>query len=270
MNGSHRSRVPQLRIAESVAAELRSRILATDADGDFRLPTQDQLVAEFQVSYPSVREAIRILETEGLVTVRRGNVGGAEVHRPNESTAGYALGLALQGARVSLRDLAEGILILEPMSSAACAKRADRMEDVVPTLADNIEKCVSVIDDGVAFTHTAREFHEIIVASTPNSTIRYVVRSLVVLWSAQEESWAESMTRRGDYFSEQAAKEVVRIHRRILKEITTGRPAEAERISRAHLAATQEAFLSRFDDDIVDATSLRARQAINSIRSLKV
>lgn len=54
--------------------ELRARILADDGDG--RLPTQDQLVSEFGVSYP-IREAIRILETEGLVTVRRGNVGDA-------------------------------------------------------------------------------------------------------------------------------------------------------------------------------------------------
>ena len=66
-------RTPQRRIAETVAATLRARILS-DRAGD-RLPTQDQLVREFGVSYPSVREALRILETEGLVTVRRGSVG---------------------------------------------------------------------------------------------------------------------------------------------------------------------------------------------------
>ena len=92
-------RVPQLRIAESVAASLRERILAaSDGDG-YRLPTQEQLVADFGVSYPSVREALRILETEGLVTVRRGKVGGAEVHRPDESSAAYHLGLVLQAGR---------------------------------------------------------------------------------------------------------------------------------------------------------------------------
>src|SRR6516165_9810097 len=93
-----RSRVPQHRVAETVAAELRSRILS--GDRDYRLPTQNQLVKEFGVSYPSVREALRILKTEGLVTVRRGSVGGAEVHRPDESAAAYHLGLALQGGRV--------------------------------------------------------------------------------------------------------------------------------------------------------------------------
>ena len=84
VTSARRSRIPQHRIAETVAAELRSRILVGDGPHDYRLPTQEQLVKEFGVSYPSIREAIRILETEGLVTVRRGNVGGAEVHRPDE------------------------------------------------------------------------------------------------------------------------------------------------------------------------------------------
>ncbi|WP_422331067.1 FadR/GntR family transcriptional regulator, partial [Rhodococcus sp. (in: high G+C Gram-positive bacteria)] len=75
MTATGRGRVPQRRIAETVAAEIRDHILADD---DYRLPTQEQLVRDFGVSYPSIREALRILETEGLVTVRRGNVGGAD------------------------------------------------------------------------------------------------------------------------------------------------------------------------------------------------
>ena len=136
MTAIRRSRVPQHRIAETVAAELRTRILT----GDYRFPTQDQLVKEFGVSYPSVREAIRILETEGLVTVRRGNIGGAEVHRPDESSAAYHLGLALQGAQVTLGDLAAGLQLLEPLCAAECARRDDRADVVVPALAASIEK----------------------------------------------------------------------------------------------------------------------------------
>jgi DNA-binding FadR family transcriptional regulator len=257
-----------LRIAESVAAELRDRILAADEDDGYRLPTQDQLVEEFGVSYPSVREAIRILETEGLITVRRGNVGGAEVHRPSEASGAYALGLALQGGRVTLQDLARGLLILEPMCAGECARQPDRKDTIVPLLSENVARSEEFLREGTAFTHTAREFHDLVVALHPNATIRYVVSSLVALWSAQEEAWAESLTRRGNYFSEGDAREVVRTHKRILKEISAGRPVEAERIARAHLAATQALFFDRFDDDIVNASSARARQRITShIRS---
>ena len=113
-------RTPQHRIAETVAGELRDRILA----GADRLPTQDQLVTEFGVSYPSVREALRILETEGLVTVRRGSVGGAEVHRPDESWGGDARGRARAGAAASSWSRAMTAMAASGAFSAKAWKRA--------------------------------------------------------------------------------------------------------------------------------------------------
>jgi GntR family transcriptional repressor for pyruvate dehydrogenase complex len=73
------------RVAERVAAELRRRILAGEYGDELRLPTQVQLLREFRVSYPALREALGTLEAEGLVSVRRGSVGGAQVHRPDRS-----------------------------------------------------------------------------------------------------------------------------------------------------------------------------------------
>lgn len=262
MTTARRGRVPQRRIAETVAAELRASILA--GDDNYRLPTQDQLVKEFGVSYPSIREALRILETEGLVTVRRGNVGGAEVHRPDESSAAYHLGLALQGARVTLGDLAAGLRTLEPMCAAECARREDRAETVVPALTANIEASAELVSDGVAFTHTAREFHDIVVSFTPNATIRHIVSSLVALWSAQEEAWAEALTKRGEYPSQSEAEKVVHTHQRIVDDIKAGRDTQAERLARAHLAATQRMVLERFDDGVVNVSSAMARMAIQS------
>ncbi len=251
-------RLPQVRVAESVADHLRERILA--GDDEYRLPTQDQLVQEFGVSYPSVREAIRILETEGLVTVRRGNVGGAEVHRPSESSAAYPLGLALQAGRVTLGDLAAGLQMLEPLCAAECARRSDRLDAVVPALRRNIDESARLIGGGAAFTQTARQFHELVVGFTPNATVRHVVSSLVALWSAQEEAWAEALASRGEYPSDLEAESVVRTHRRILKEITAGRATEAERIARSHLAASQSLLIDRFDDGVVNASPAKGWQ----------
>jgi GntR family transcriptional repressor for pyruvate dehydrogenase complex len=266
---SGRSRIPQHRVAESVAAELRARILSEPPDSAadteaYRLPTQDQLVREFGVSYPSIREAIRILETEGLVTVRRGSLGGAEAHRPDESSAAYHIGLALQGSRVTLRDLADGLQLLEPLCAAECAGRDDRATAAVPALRANVEASAALVGDDVAFTRTAREFHDLVVASTPNATVRHLIASLAALWSAQEETWAEALTARGEYPSAAEADDVVRVHRRLTEEIEAGNVEEARRIARSHLAATQALLLDRFDDGVVNAASARARQAIRS------
>jgi DNA-binding transcriptional MocR family regulator len=100
--GSEHTKIGQMRMAELVAAALRDRILAGGIGDGSTLPKQDELVAEFGVSYPSVREALRILETEGFITVRRGNRGGATVHAPDIGTAGYALGLTLQAMQVGV------------------------------------------------------------------------------------------------------------------------------------------------------------------------
>ena len=95
-----RRRLSARRIAEIVADELRRQIIDGElADGDL-LPRQEVLVEQFNVSLVSLREALRILETEGLVSVRRGNRGGAVVHAPAKTSAAYMLGLLLQSESV--------------------------------------------------------------------------------------------------------------------------------------------------------------------------
>jgi DNA-binding GntR family transcriptional regulator len=113
------------------------------------------------------------------------------------------------------------------------------------------------VGDGLAFTHTAREFHDLLVAFTPTATVRYVVGSLTRLWTAQEEAWAEALEPLGEYPEDTDV--VLATHRRLLAEISAGRTTEVERLARAHLAATQALVLERFGDGKVIATSERDR-----------
>src|ERR1700744_4076149 len=75
-------RFRQPRIAELVASQLRDDILSGRLKEGDVLPSQESLFAEFGVSPPALREAIHILETDGLISVRRGNVGEPLVHPP--------------------------------------------------------------------------------------------------------------------------------------------------------------------------------------------
>src|SRR6201996_595515 len=109
-----------------VADGLRERILSGELADGAMLPKQDDLLAEFRVSPPSIREALRILETEGLITVQRGNVGGAIVHRPQPAKAAYMLGMVLQSRAVDLLDVQNALRSLEPVCAAAAASRPDR------------------------------------------------------------------------------------------------------------------------------------------------
>jgi GntR family transcriptional repressor for pyruvate dehydrogenase complex len=157
------SSVRPQRVAELVAGRLRDRILRGEMhDGDL-LPKEDELREEFPVSKPSMREALRILETEGLVTVRRGNQGGAVVHRPTASDAAYTLAIVLSGQRVSIDDVAASLREVEPACAALCAGRPDRDEAVVPPLRRLYDESLAAVEDLVAVTVLSRRFHETLV-----------------------------------------------------------------------------------------------------------
>ena len=114
----------QPRRAEVVADNLRDRILRGEFEDGSDLPKQEELFDDFGVSMPSIREAMRILETEGLITVRRGNRGGAVVHRPQSRTAAYMFGLRAAVGGVPVADLALAMRHLDPLCAAMCAGRS--------------------------------------------------------------------------------------------------------------------------------------------------
>ena len=151
-----RRRLSARRTAEIVADELRRQIIDGElTDGDL-LPRQEVLVEQFNVSLVSLREALRILETEGLVSVRRGNRGGAVVHAPAKGGAAYMLGLLLQSDYVPLADLGTALQELDPMCAALAAKRPDRGEMLVPKLKELNESMAESIEDGARFTEIGR------------------------------------------------------------------------------------------------------------------
>src|SRR4029077_7933894 len=100
--GVQRRRARPQRTAEVVASSLRDAIL----NGEIGvLPRLEDLTEQFEVGPPAIREAMRILETEGLVTIRRGNVGGAHVHLPTADRVAYMVSLVLQSKSVDVQDV---------------------------------------------------------------------------------------------------------------------------------------------------------------------
>src|SRR3546814_18276473 len=83
-------RIPKA--AEIIAQAIRRRIVLGDlVEGDL-LPTEPDLLTQFDVSRPTLREAIRLLDAEGLVRVLRGAKGGVPTCPPQEESAPRRLG----------------------------------------------------------------------------------------------------------------------------------------------------------------------------------
>jgi len=241
----------QPRLAQVIASVLRSRIVKGQlADGD-ALPRQEDLLREFGVGKPALREALRILESEGLISVRRGNRGGAIVHVPRVANAAYTFGLVLQSQSVRLADLSEALKRIEPVCAGLCAARDDRHTAVLPRLRELHEQIIDNLDDEVAFTRLSRHFHEELVASCGNQTMILVIGALESLWSRQEVDWA-SRARAAKVFPEREQRRAgVRAHERILQLIERGDVAGVERQVRIHLDASLLYALDTDEQEIV-------------------
>jgi DNA-binding FadR family transcriptional regulator len=225
-----------------VAESLRNDILSGKLH---EVPRLEDLVAEFEIGPPAAREAMRILETEGLITVRRGNVGGADVHLPTEEGVAYMVSLVLQSKAAAAADVGAALRQLEPLCAAMCAARPDRHETVVPVLRALVAEQADALGDAHRTRDAIDQFHEAIVHGCGNETMVLTVGALERVWSAHAEAVYES-----DRFVEPTDlapwKASLRDHERLLKAIEKGDTGVAAMALR-HLEATQ-AYVSSMDE----------------------
>jgi DNA-binding FadR family transcriptional regulator len=212
-----------------------------------------------------MREALRILEAEGLITVRRGKLGGAFVHKPNWSSAAFAIALSMQGQGITLQDLGEAILVFEPLCTVSCAERADRMTTVVPALEANLVETEKAVGAVARFSSVARKFHDILVDWSPNESTRLLVRSMVAVWDIQEQTWANAVQASGSYPDADSQVEALKSHKVLAHLIADGNGEAVAKLATAHLKATQKIVLDRFGDRVIDSSSLAAIQAFKSL-----
>jgi GntR family transcriptional repressor for pyruvate dehydrogenase complex len=240
-----------------VASDIRSRILTGELDGG--LPTEAILLDEFAVSRPTLREALRILETEGLVQTRRGKQGGAIVRRPTVASAAYHLGLALQGAHVEVRDLAAARHLLEPLCVSLAAQRPDR-EEVAARLDALVDEGEALVGQGPEFTASSLRFHTALVDSCANETLKTLVGTIEAVWQGQERAWAAEASAHGDYPDEEGQRRALESHRRIARRIANGDVEGAMRASRTHLSASMSYVCDVPDGGAADGAAIPAGQ----------
>jgi DNA-binding FadR family transcriptional regulator len=167
-----------------VASALRQRIVQGQIADGTMLPRQEDLQAEFEVGHPSLREALRILEADGLVSVRRGKYGGAIVHSPKPENAAFGIGLVLENQHTKLDDVGRVLASMDPECAALCAERPDRESTIIPILKE-IHRANRAESDPVKFFRCSREFHDALTANCGSNTLALIVGALEALWSVQ-------------------------------------------------------------------------------------
>lgn len=158
----------------AIAAELRSRIAAGALGPGDPLPVEEELTVELGCSKPVVREALRILETEGLVSVRRGVGGGARVRHPSISDAAKSMGVYLQIGDVPVLD----VWTARDRIIGAAVERLARGEVDLAPLAAAVDALAASVGDMPAFNVRMLDVGEIAVQVAANATEHLLVAAL--------------------------------------------------------------------------------------------
>jgi DNA-binding FadR family transcriptional regulator len=247
-------------VAEVIAGRLRDLILDGKlADGE-RLPPLDTLVEQFKVSGPSMREAMRILEAEGLLVVQRGSLGGAVVHRPTPKTAAYILALVLRGSGTKKGDVAEALSLLTPLSATLCARRPDRKRTFLRDLRAANKRARGLVDaDLNEFNEAMIHFHALLVNECGNDTLKLVIRALGSVWRADVRTWLESVTDHGQYPGAEARLVDVEDHEHVTELIAMGDDVGAGTAMAQHLSGMRIYADGPDPSDLIDPQAVRHR-----------
>lgn len=243
-------RIRQPRVAEIVASRLRNDILSGRIKEGDVLPSQDNLLAEFGVSPPALREAIHILETDGLISIRRGNMGGAIVHPPSPERTAHMISMVLQTRSSTPADVSGALMHLEPICAGMCAAREDRMTEVVPYLEAEIALQEEQFDNVSRYVPNARRFHEALVSRCGNEPMILLIGSLELIWSAHESSvWSDE----GDPMQHKTMRAALRDHQRLVDAIRDGNEARAVKLAQDHLTVARRNTLAAGSDKTIEA-----------------
>jgi DNA-binding FadR family transcriptional regulator len=223
-------RVPKT--AELVARRLRRDIILGEVQEGDALPSESALMEEFGVSRPTLREAFRVLESEGLIEVHRGARGGARVRVPTEDVVARYAGLVLEYRQTTIVDVATARALLEPPCAAAIAHRRDRK--AIAELRSLVEDAEALEDDPGAQLDAQHNFHARLVELAGNQTIAVLhgaVQRILDITDTQRASVA-------GHVADEARHEGARAHRRLVELLEAGDAAAAEALWRRHIDLT--------------------------------
>ena len=162
--------------AELIAGHLRRQIVRGELRTGKTLPPEVQLMEQYGVSRPTLREAFRILEAEALISVRRGSRGGAQVTAPEVSVAARYVGLLLQIQGTTINDVYEARMITEPPCARLLAQRRtdadiEALTGVVDQLKIEVESRKPFVPDPDTWSRLTYRFHELILQNCGNKTL---------------------------------------------------------------------------------------------------
>lgn len=220
------------RAASVIAENLRRRIVRGELSEGEALPSEQDLLVEFGVSRPTLREAIRVLESESLVVVKRGSRGGIEVSVPRIETAAHYAGLVLEYKRATLADVFLAATAIEAPCAAILA--GARTDADLERLRDAVAAERSTGHDRFDALAQQNDFHRLVIELAGNVTLRALSDVLRHIIELATERYAD--VRPNDRLESHEAG--TRTHEKLVRLIEAKDTEAAEALWRRHISET--------------------------------
>jgi DNA-binding FadR family transcriptional regulator len=237
-------RVPKT--AELISGHIRRQIVSGQLHEGDALPPESSLMQEYSISRPTLREAFRILESEGLITVRRGARGGARVQEPSSDVVARYAGLVLQHRGATVADVLDARVIVEAPAASILASRRDRVS-IAKRLQEKLDS-LDVDDPGRFY-----EFNALVVELTGNQTLMLLTAMLEHITTAAAFSFVRTRTDPGE--QARLARQAARTRQRLIGLIRTGDADDAEDLWRTHLVAAGRVLAEHVGATVLDVFS---------------
>ena len=166
---------------EVIADRIREKIVNGTLKAGDLLPAEDELTLEMGVARTTLREALRVLESQGLIAIRHGRGGGPVVTHPNLDPIATALAVSLQLQGTTVADLDAARRVIEPHIAGQLARKHSKADIKALEKAIDLAQVASDDNDAAAFVQAVVGVHETLIERSGNKTLATLSHLLHVL-----------------------------------------------------------------------------------------
>lgn len=206
------------RYFEQIVQMIREKIFRENLKEGFRLPTEQQLAKELNVSRSVVREALRILDVMGYVDIKKGPQGGIFVSSLYHKPISDSLRNLTNNGHITVNHLFDVRLQIETFIAAEAAQHAKKRE--MKKIFALIEDASLHIDDAAYLKNRNIEFHILLAEASGNPVLAILMKSLTEI--LKEIAY--------HFLNPSFEREIFKIHKEILKAIMQRKVNEAKKL----------------------------------------
>ncbi len=216
------------RLSDEIVRQIKEALFAGKLRPGDKLPTERELAQRFATSRASVREALRTLEPEGIIRVKKGVVGGIFVAEGDHRPLAKSFEVLLHLKKITIQQIAEVRLIFEPEAARLAAERAD--DEDLQEMAEVIASMSTALQRNRLPRLYDLRFHLLVARATGNPILQVLAESM--LGVASRTISQLNPTR-------DTIQHVVRFHRNVFEAISRHDPEAAYSAMLEHIADVQ-------------------------------